>query len=65
MKLYMEYCRNLKIEKNPSYKYLRGLFKKILMKNETFNDFIFFGIKIIQKIKINKSIYLKEKKILL
>lgn len=38
----MEYCRNLNFEKNPSYEYLRGLLKKILMKNETFNDFIFF-----------------------
>ena len=30
---YMKYCRNLKFEEDPDYKYLRNLFKNVLIKN--------------------------------
>ena len=42
IKIYMEYCRSLSFEQKPKYEYLKGLFKKILIKNQKIDDNIFF-----------------------
>ena len=38
---YMEYAKNLQFEASPDYDYLRGLFRKVMEKNNIVNDLKF------------------------